>query len=1401
VIAPGIARGGRNAVAALLALGALLALAAPASAVVAHEQEGSFPLSGISFLAVDSSGGPSTGDLYVGEFSPGTSESRVYQADSSGTPTGVELDGSGTPAGSLGFVDFTTSRVADGPAVDNSKGSNSGFVYVPDVTHGVVDLFDESGTYVCQITGSAIPSASECAGATGSETPTGELQPLAVAVNPTNGEVAVGNATGVVYEFNEAGEFEGEIADSHITLPGSIAFDSTGSLYVVNESLFTGPGEVVKFSPAGSFEAVFASSRSSVGVDLSNDHVYLGISEGETEELDSSGNAVSAFGNGAFSIAVDATTNRVYTNVLFGEGQIWSGDLFAPAVTTGAVTEVEQTSATLNGDVDPEVPAGGTAVESCEFEYGEDESYGQTVPCAPSPPYSNATGVSANLTGLTPSTTYHYRLVATNAEAEGRGKDITLTTRGPTSISGETAIARTTSATVSAQINPFGYETSCEVQYVDDASFQASEYASAAAVPCSEVLAAGFVDRTATAELSGLEIGTIYHFRFLTTSQAGPSTGEGSTFSTFAIESFSIETLDEEGQPYTQAGGHPYAMRVNLSLATTAPVSEHNPSSASANLKTVQVQLPPGLIGNPTATPACEPYEMKPALCPTASQVGHAVISSPRGAGEDGPVYNLVPPTGVAAQLGARFNAFGTARIDAGVRTGSDYGIDADSIFITADEAVEHIEMTLWGVPADESHDFQRQCRGTSATGCASGVLPRPFLTNPTSCLGPLASTLNVDTWQDPGNFVSATAQLPSNTGCDRLDFKPTIAVRPEVGDSESPTGLRVDLHLPQSQNPLGLAEANLKDTTVTLPAGLTVNPAAARGLASCSPAQIELHGPAAAACPDAAKVGTVEVDTPLLGHPLPGAVYVATPHDNPFGSLLAIYIVVNDPQSGVVVKLAGEVKADPQTGQLSTTFRENPQLPFEDFKLNFFGGPQATLMTPQVCGEYTTTTDMTPWTSPQGQNAQPLDSFRIDSGANGSRCANTPGEAPNEPLFSAGTVTPLAGAFSPLVLNISRRDGSQRFAAIETKLPRGLLGKLAGIPYCPGAALTAAAAKSGAGEAAGPSCPAASRVGNVDVGAGAGSQPYHVPGNVYLAGPYRGAPLSLAIVTPAVAGPYDLGTVVVRAALYVNPVTGQVTAKSDPIPTILQGIPLDVRSIALSMDRPQFTLNPTNCKAMAVTGTVLSVLGGAAPLSYRFQVGGCGGLGFEPKLGLRLFGPANRGANPRLRATLTVPRSRQANIARTVVALPRSEFLDQDHINTVCTRVQFAARSCPSGSIYGHARAWSPLLDKPLQGPVYLRSSNHKLPDLVASLDGQIHIELDGRIDSVNGGIRTSFETVPDAPVSKFVLAMQGGKKGLLQNSTNICAGRHRASARFDAHSGKSHDFQPPVKAQCAKR
>jgi uncharacterized repeat protein (TIGR01451 family) len=910
---------------------------------------------------------------------------------------------------------------------------------------------------------------------------------------------------------------------------------------------------------------------------------------------------------------------------------------------------------------------------------------------------------------------------------------------------------------------------------------------------------------------------------------------------------------EADGSAATVAGSHPDQLSVDLGVNTKPGAHGEQSTTVIASgggVRDVVTNLPPGLIVNPAATSArCTEAQLEDKFyvrpdrgCPDASAIGRAgTMLSFAGFPftTNDAVYSMVPPPGSAASLG--FQVFGTSifvHVLGGLRPG-DYTISATTPDIP--NLFNHIlyeaELHLWSDPAGPAHDLVRGHCGSNYGGFPDGSeCPVPqvdtaALTMPTSC-GPTPTfEAEIDSWEEPGKFLTRTVpftDLEGNpvagvSGCNAVPFKPSLSAQPTTNLADSPTGLDVDLEVPQSESLSATATAHLKEATVTLPEGLVVNPSSANGLAGCSPAEIGIDAQSGVAdgnraqCPDASKIGSVEVDSPLLaeydsenkvkrdgeGHviaePIEGAVYLATPHDNPFGSLLAIYLAVENPDRGIVVKLAGEVSPDPQTGRLTTTFADNPQLPFSAFKLHFFGGARAALKTPLSCGTKTTTSLLTPWSTPEGADATPSDSFQTTGEPGGGSCPGAEAQAANHPAFNAGTLAPQAGAYSPLVLKLSREDGSAPISAIDTTLPPGLTGKLAGISYCPDSALASAAAKSGNAERQSPSCPASSRVGTVTVGAGAGPTPYYTQGTAYLAGPYKGAPLSVGIVTPATAGPYDLGTVVVRAALYVDPETARIHAVSDPIPQILQGIPLDVRSIALQMDRPDFTLNPTSCDSMALTGNATSPFGSSAALSSPFQVGGCSALPFKPKLAISLKGGTKRGDNPALRAVLTA-KPGEANIKKAIVALPHSEFLDQSHIRTICTRVQFAADQCPARSIYGKATAITPLLDQPLSGPVYLRSSSHQLPDLVADLNGQIHVVLVGRVDSIHGGIRNSFEAVPDAPVSRFVLEMQGGKKGLLDNSRNLCNSVNRASVEMDGQNGKTYDSTPVLKVKCPK-
>lgn len=981
----------------------------------------------------------------------------------------------------------------------------------------------------------------------------------------------------------------------------------------------------------------------------------------------------------------------------------------------------------------------------------------------------------------------------------------------------ETAQPHIFTAGLEGEVDPLGEEAVCRAEYASAASFAEHGWSGASGVECTPgIVGPGGGAERVTASLTGLAGDTEYHYRLALTSASGVSYGAGKTFRTFGVESFTFDAIDADGEPDTTAGSHPYELVTIIRL----PHGEvRSAQAAAAVTKDLLAELPPGLIGNPTAVPLCPVRLAEEKKCSGDSQVGRLKIESSGEPGNvfEAPIYDVAPARGEPARLAGQVNLSTNAYIDTGLRTGSDYGITARSLNIPTITNPFVFEIRLWGVPANAGHDVERTCLGSKRCAVTPGTPEKPFLRLPTRCGESLRAHVEVDTYEVPGDFFDRSAALPAITGCENLDFAPTIEARPTTETADSPTGLHVDIHVPQDEDPEGLATADLKDAVVKLPPGFTIDPSSANGLAACTPSQFGLttavgvspiHTTAApAACPDASKIGTVEVDTPLVDHPLPGFVYVAQPYRNPFESLLAIYIGVDDPISGVVIKLAGDVEIGPG-GQLTTSFDENPQLPFEDFKLDFFGGDLAALKTPALCGTYQTTSTLTPWSAPaSGPPATPTDSHPVTRAPAGGGCPTSAAGEPITPGFDAGSESPLAGAFSPFVVHLSRPDGSQQFSALDVTPPPGLLASLAGIPYCPDAALAAAAAKSGKEEQEAASCPAAAQVGTVEVGAGAGPRPYYTGGKVYLAGPYKGAPLSLAIVTPALAGPYDLGDVVVRAALMVDPQTTQVSVVSDPIPTELKGIPLDLRSITVKMDRPHFTLNPTSCEAMALGGALTTVQGQTAPLSERFQVGGCGSLPFGPRLALRLFGKTNRNAKPRLRAVLQT-KPGEANIRRAQVNLPHSLFLEQRHIKTVCTRVQFAAggghgEECPAGSIYGRARAISPLLERPLEGPVYLRSSSHALPDLVAALNGQIDVELDAKIDrGKNKGLRTTFEVVPDAPVRKFVLEMKGGGKGLLVNSEPLCSrvAHRRAIARFVGQNGKVEAFSPRVAVACRK-
>jgi hypothetical protein len=702
---------------------------------------------------------------------------------------------------------------------------------------------------------------------------------------------------------------------------------------------------------------------------------------------------------------------------------------------------------------------------------------------------------------------------------------------------------------------------------------------------------------------------------------------------------------------------------------------------------------------------------------------------------------------------------------------------------------------TAWGQPADPSHDSERYCPLQSSYGCSAldGINPRAFMTNPPECDVPGSVVMDARAWGAPNDWVTATSAPETMEGCDREAFNAGFSAGFDSTNAGAPGGLSVHLSLPDTYgNSSGLATPPLRDATITLPQGMALNPSTASGLGACSTAQMHLDSEQHGECPESSRIGTVKVTTPLLDDTFAGSLYIGSQlSDDPrSGEMFRVMLEIENEERGVDIRLPGRIVVDPGTGQITTSFADNPQLPFSTLDVQLKSGPRAPLTLPKRCGTYDVEAELVGW----GVEDRPVKlKSPLQVNAN---C----GPAGFSPGFQAGTSNPIGGSYSPFTLRVTNPEGQQNLSTIQATLPEGLLAKLAGVALCPEA-----------GAATG-NCPQASQVGTATVGAGAGPEPIYVPQPgrpptaVYLAGPYKGAPYSLVAMVPAQAGPFDLGTVTVRNALYVDPNTTQVTAKSDPLPQIVQGVPITYRDVRVSVDRSDFTVNPTSCDPMEVKGSLGSIDGGTANVSDRFQVADCERLAFKPGLKIQLRGATGRLGHPALKAVLT-PKPGEANIGRAQVNLPHGEFLDQGNLNKTCTRPVLMAGQCPKSTVYGTARAWTPLLDRPLEGNVYLVGGyGYKLPALVADLDGQIRVLLVGKVDSgQNKGIRNTFEMVPDAPVSRFVLQMKGGRKyGLLENEADLCTtpkGRRRAIVRFTGQNGKVDAYKPVVQAQCGKK
>lgn len=865
-------------------------------------------------------------------------------------------------------------------------------------------------------------------------------------------------------------------------------------------------------------------------------------------------------------------------------------------------------------------------------------------------------------------------------------------------------------------------------------------------------------------------------------------------FAVFAVPSASanlefsqvgVNLKEKNGTFSRQAGAHP---DFHFQFKFSEPVPEA--------VRTVELDLPKGMVGNPAPFEEC-PMERLTAggnFCRAAAQVG--IVRIRAGAEEASTVglFNLAHGPDVPARFGFRY-IVAIATITPKIRPG-DYGISAASLDISQIKPVKEVEVVFWGVPADASHDLERSDEmdflpsPENRTPIKDPAPQLPFWTSPTSCPGdPQGFTVRGDSWEHQNVFDERTLSADEDgtpfiwEGCEDLPFEPTMTPKPGTHRAHSPTGLDVNFDVPSNEGPEGFSTSTVKRTVIDFPRGMTVSSSAVAGLQACSETQAGLGTNDPPTCPDGSKIGTVTIHTQLLKEPIEGDVVLAKQGENPFHSTFAIYLLVKG--LGFYLKIPGELHVDNETGQLKAIFDDLPQLPFENVQLDFRGGPTAPLVTPDTCGDYSIRTEVFPWARP---NHPVVSSVPMPINEN---CA---GGGQFNPRLQAGVANPVAGAKSPLTIRVTRQDGEQNLSRIEVTLPKGEIASLKGLEVCP-----EAAAPSG-------SCPVGSQVGIATSAIGTGAFPLFVPQPgkeptaLYFAGPYKGAPYSLITKVPAQAGPFDFGDIVVRTAIDLNPVTAQVIAKSDPLPQILEGVPIAYRDVRIEVKKPDFTINPTSCEQRFVTTTITSVDGTEAHPSVPTKVGDCGALNFGPKLKFRLKGGTHRADFQQLTATLTTGK-KEANMSWVQVALPHALFLAQEHIGTICTRVQFAANKCPAESVYGFARAITPLLDKPLEGPVYLRSSNHALPDLVADLQGQFDIELAGKIDRENGGIRNTFEMVPDAPVTKFVLKMKGGKKSLIVNSRNLCLAPVRAKVRMIGQNGKRHKERPAIHTGCGKK
>jgi hypothetical protein len=852
-----------------------------------------------------------------------------------------------------------------------------------------------------------------------------------------------------------------------------------------------------------------------------------------------------------------------------------------------------------------------------------------------------------------------------------------------------------------------------------------------------------------------------------------------------ALEAFEVTkweagtcTENSETQPcnaettskyYTQAAGHPNFGITDFRFKTSGAAGTEKPEG---NVKNVRVDLPAGLSVNPLATPRCKIAELEASGCPADTQVGEVqltahlnlieILGQPVGATIGPPltnakVYNMEPPSGTPLEADFKVALFETVvHIVGGIDWSRDY-----HEYFTISEAPKSPELV------ESRLIFFGKKLGEGGT--------LPFITMPSTCLGPQTTYLKVESYDGQQETKSFTTPVGAS-GCDKVPFKPTVKVTPASSQSDQPDGATIKVEVPQSSDAEGLDSSMLKDARVSLPEGMTLNPAAVNGLQACTDAQFGKGETHKVECPPSSQVGTTTIETPdLPPGSLSGNVYVGQPKsgDPQSGNEYRILIDAEAPSYGVSVRLEGHVSANAATGRLTTAVLENPQVPFSDFIVNLSAGSHTTLANPLACGLATTNSSLTPYSG--ASPAEPFTSFPIDFDGKGGAC---PGPLPFVLSQSATTAPTTGGASTSLDFSLARAEGQQYLAKLTTVLPPGLVGRIPSVALC------------GEPQAEKGECASASQIGTVAVSLGSGPSPLALTGQAYLTGPYAGAPYGLSVVVPAEKiGPFDYGRIVTRATINVDPFTSRVIVASQ-LPTVVGGVPLRLRSIAVNANRPNFALNPTNCGPLTTTTTLTSTFGTTQSLSTPFQATACNALAFKPKLTASTNAKTSRANGAILVVKVSYPAGPQANIRSVLVSLPKQLPSRLSTLNNACPAATFDMNpaACPPLSSVGTATVTTPVLPGKLTGPaVFVSHGGGGFPDLDLVLKGDgVTVILVGSTDIAKGITSSSFASIPDVPVSSFEVRLPTGKDSALTAVGNICKRPLTMPTTITAQNGK---------------